>query len=104
MVSQVSYCDSDGILGFMQGDIDNEDGIFKVESRREVEEYPILVASSVAQEVRQSVSGGIPVVVSELEDSSEGEEPMFEDDISVTEKETANRVTKMTFTMNRDER
>lgn len=42
MVSQGSYCDFDGIPAYMQ-DTHDADGILEVESRREVDDFPILV-------------------------------------------------------------
>lgn len=51
MVSQGSFCDSDGIPGYLQDGID-DDAV--LQPRREVEDFPILLANS-----------PVPVVVSE---------------------------------------
>lgn len=84
MVSKGSSCDSDGITAYMQGTVD-EEGLLDVESRREVEEYPILVAPSkglteaAADKLNIgsfSSSGGIPL-----------EEEVLADDMDVNREE-----------------
>lgn len=69
MVSQGSFCDSDGVPGFMQ-EASDEDAVVEISSSREYEDYPILVAG---ERVIPSSSGGINV----LEDAcSEKSEPL----------------------------
>lgn len=93
MVSQGSYCDEDGVPGYMQ-DFSDEDSIGKIKSRREVEDFPVPIPSS---------SGGIGIDKQDLV-SSEDEGCGFEDDRAALERETVNRVAKAAFDINRDER
>lgn len=61
MVSQGSHCDSEtGLPGYMQDSYDS-DGLEEVKSRREVEDYPILVGHNGGERTKPSSSGGIRV-------------------------------------------
>lgn len=43
MVSQGSHCDEDFLPGYMQEDVFEDEDLSEVKSRREVEDYPILL-------------------------------------------------------------
>lgn len=105
MVSQGSFCDSDGVPGYMQ-DLLGEDTFDDAVSKREVEDYPILVAAPTTGEFLglQSSSGGIPVEKEVEVVLSEDEDTPFEDDRAAIERDTVNRVAKMAFEENKAER
>lgn len=52
MVSQESACDSDGVPGFMQ-DVSDPDSLELLRARREVEDFPILVANEAEVALRR---------------------------------------------------
>lgn len=97
MVSQGSECDSDCVPGFMQDLSDGEDLV----SRREVEDYQLLISSENGANVVSSVSWGIPVV--EDDGDSDANHPL-EDDKAAIERETVNRVAQAVFAINKVER
>lgn len=116
MVSQGCFCDSDGIPGYMKNHED-DDVLGDVISRREVEDFPILVdpgskhvcVDETADRgrgdlVRDSALGGIQVAVSDSVASSDEDDQLLADDRDVIERRTVNRATKMAFAANQAER
>lgn len=99
MVSQGSFFHSDGLPGYMQ-EITEEDSFEEIKSRRVVEDFPVLVGHSKSLRTKPSNTYGISVV----EDASEDEVVPFDDDRAAIEHETINRVAKMAFASNKDER
>lgn len=103
MVIQGSYCDSDGVPRYMQ-DAPEEDSPEKICDRREVEDFPILVGMYEGMKSMPSSSGGINIEMECKEILSEGEDTRLEDDRAAIERETVNRVAKMAYASNKDER
>lgn len=102
MGSLGSFNASEEVPGFMQVTSD-EYVVSGVDSRREGEKYPVLVAPG-AEKVLGSSSGGISVVEGLMAEEEELAEVSFEDDRDALERETINRVAKMAFASNREER
>ncbi|KAK1360677.1 hypothetical protein POM88_045151 [Heracleum sosnowskyi] len=103
MVSQGSQCDSDFVPAFMQDDVEDDDAMSLIKLRREVEDFPILVAPSLS--TVPSSSGGIPVEEVVVEDySSEEDGVQLMTDRDAIERDTVHRVAKAAFETNRNER
>lgn len=60
-VSQGSYCDSDGLPAYMEGGYEEDDGMEIIQARREVEDFPVLVAG-----------GSSPNVYHDIHEDSDG--------------------------------
>lgn len=104
MVSQGSYCDSDGIPDFMQAALDDEDGLTEFGPRREVEEYPILVSPQYggldSVNAYQNDTEARPIIGSDSEEEGE----FLGTDKDAIEWATINRVAKAAFAIYRNER
>ncbi|KAK1397098.1 hypothetical protein POM88_006961 [Heracleum sosnowskyi] len=132
MVSQGSQCDSDFVPAFMQDNVEDDDAMSLIKLRREVEDFPILVAPSLRKDKEivedlggysspdngvgvyakrvsfptvPSSSGGIPleeVVVEDYSSEEDGVQHMTDRD--AIERDTVHRVAKAAFEANKNDR
>ncbi|KAK1388167.1 hypothetical protein POM88_016345 [Heracleum sosnowskyi] len=105
MVSQGSNCDSDFVPDCLP-DGSSLDNYEMLSLRCEVEDFPILVAAKEVgvETVRASSLGAIPLVVSDVDSTSEDECPITGEEMAEMERYTVNPVAKAAFAINKNER